>query len=223
VHDPSALAHRMCKPPGRVTEARAHLEDVARADRLRQHPAQPSHLRSDDGEVLFGGDDLHLAQHLIVRRREVSEISFDVGAHDHDFLPPQASANAAGQCGASTHSPQFGLRAKQMRRPCQIIWCENWIQRSRGIFCIKFCSIFLGSSSSVSASRALRRATCVSTTTPSAIPYAVPSTTFAVLRATPGSSSSASISRGTSPACLAKSPLAIPIRLLALFRKKPVD
>ena len=40
------------------------------------------------------------------------------------------------------------------------------------------------------------RLTCVSTTTPSAIPKAVPNTTLAVFRATPGKATSSSIERG---------------------------
>ncbi len=58
-----------------------------------------------------------------------------------------------------------------------------------------------GPCASVSPSRRLSRVTCVSTTTPVASPKAVPSTTFAVLRPTPGSATSCSMSRGTSPSC----------------------
>ena len=60
------------------------------------------------------------------------------------------------------------------------------IHLSRGITFIRSCSILRGSSFFVSSSRREMRCTCVSTTTPSAIRYHVPSTTFAVLRATPG-------------------------------------
>ena len=57
----------------------------------------------------------------------------------------------------------------------------------------------IGSVERVSARRMASRCTCVSTTTPSAMPNAVPSTTLAVLRATPRSFSSSSIVRGTFP------------------------
>src|SRR5882724_6908781 len=83
------------------------------------------------------------------------------------------------------HSTHFGLRAWQTRRPCQISWWENWIHLSCGIIFIKSCSTFFGSSFRDKSSRLERRNTCVSTTTPLAIPYAVPSTTFPVFRATP--------------------------------------
>ena len=53
-------------------------------------------------------------------------------------------------------------------------------------------STFTGSFSSVSPVRRLRRPTCVSTTTPEAIPNATPSTTLAVLRPTPASATSSS-------------------------------
>ena len=52
---------------------------------------------------------------------------------------------------------------------------------------IKSCSTFSGAVSFVSSSRRDNRITCVSTTTPTAIPYHDPSTTFPVFRATPGS------------------------------------
>ena len=58
---------------------------------------------------------------------------------------------------------------------------------------------------------------------PSAIPYAVPSTTLAVLRATPGSVVSSASVLGTSPPKRSSSPCAVPFRLLAFWRKKPVD
>ena len=57
---------------------------------------------------------------------------------------------------------------------------------------------------------------------PSSMPYALPSTTFAVLRPTPGSATSSAIVRGTSPPWSRTSPVAKPMRLFALARKKPV-
>ena len=56
---------------------------------------------------------------------------------------------------------------------------------------------------------------CVSTTTPSAIPNAVPSTTLAVLRATPGSVVSSAMVLGISPPKRVRIPSAVPLRLLA--------
>ena len=75
----------------------------------------------------------------------------------------------------------------------------------------------------VNPSRFDSRLTCVSTTIPLAIPNAVPSTTFAVLRPTPARAVNASSVAGD----LAVVPLttwpAIASRLRALARKKPVD
>ena len=66
------------------------------------------------------------------------------------------------------------------------------------------------------------RATWVSTTTPEAIPKAVPSTTLAVFRPTPGSSTRTSSSWGTWPPCCSTRTRQQPWMLLALLRKKPV-
>ncbi len=66
------------------------------------------------------------------------------------------------------------------------------------------------------------RKTCVSTTTPSALPKQTPSTTLAVLRAAPGMViSSASVS-GTLPPNSATTFAAAPLIDFALLRKKPV-
>src|SRR5437016_7244563 len=116
----------------------------------------------------------------------------------------------------------FGVRAWQNGRPCQISWWENWTHFSCGIIFITSCSTFLGSSFRDKFRRFERRSTCVSTTTPLAIPYAVPSTTFAVLRATPGSVSISSIVRGTCPPNLSMIALLAPITDFVLFRKNPV-
>src|SRR5467141_1710099 len=120
------------------------------------------------------------------------------------------------------HSMHFGLRAWQTRRPCQISWWENLIHLSRGIIFIKSCSTFFGSSFRDKSSRFERRRTCVSTTTPLAIPYAVPSTTFPVFRATPGSVRISSIVRGTCPPNFSRIDLLAPITDLVLFLKNPV-
>ena len=70
---------------------------------------------------------------------------------------------------------------------------------SRGMTRIKSCSIFLGSVCLGQVEAFERRVTCVSTTTPYAMPNAVPNTTLAVFLATPGSVRSWSIVRGTRP------------------------
>ena len=66
------------------------------------------------------------------------------------------------------------------------------------------------------------RATCVSTTTPSFFPKALPRTTFAVFRPTPGSVTRSSIVSGTRPPKRSTSAAAIPRTLFVLLRKKPV-
>ena len=86
----------------------------------------------------------------------------------------------------------------QTRRPCQISRCGNRPQSSRGTSRCRSRSIFTGSSWRVSPSRWDSRRTCVSTTIPCALPSSA-ATTFAVLRATPGSRTSSSSRRGTSP------------------------
>src|SRR6266550_3049119 len=115
------------------------------------------------------------------------------------FFEVQIVLSFAWHSDSMLHSMHFGLRAWQTRRPCQISWWENWIHFSCGIIFIRSCSTFLGSSFRDKFRRFERRSTCVSTTTPLAIPYAVPSTTFAVFRATPGSVSISSIVLGTCP------------------------
>src|SRR5947209_17920130 len=80
----------------------------------------------------------------------------------------------------------------------------------------------LGLSALVSSRRREIRYTCVSTTTPSFLLNHVPSTTFAVLRATPGRERSFSMSLGTSPPNSSVTALAAPTIDFDLFRKKPV-
>src|SRR5579863_8517905 len=67
------------------------------------------------------------------------------------------------------------------------------------------------------------RCTCVSTTTPTAFLNHDPSTTLAVLRATPGSVSSLSISSGTCPPKSLTIFLAAPTTDFDLLRKNPVE
>src|SRR5215217_2207045 len=60
--------------------------------------------------------------------------------------------------------------------------------------------------------------TCVSTTTPSFAPKALPRTTLAVLRPTPGRATSSGIVRGTFPSCSSTRARAIPRKERALLR-----
>src|SRR5881394_1143327 len=108
------------------------------------------------------------------------------------------------------------------RRPCRISVCENQVHRSRGTSSMRSRSIFTGSFSRVRPSRVDRRCTCVSTTIPSFFRNQVPSTTFAVLRPTPGSRTRASMVSGTSPPWRSSSAWAIPMMDLVLLRKNPV-
>ena len=80
-------------------------------------------------------------------------------------------------------------------------WCPIRIQLSCGSTFIRSCSIPFASLARVRPSRIASRCTWVSTTTPSAIPYAVPSTTLPVLRATPGSLVSSASVFGMVPPC----------------------
>src|SRR5690606_7236627 len=93
---------------------------------------------------------------------------------------------ADGQRRASTHVSQAGRRAVQTLRPCQMIAWPKKIHSSRGTSSTRSCSTFGAVVSPVSPSRAESRRTWVSTTTPEGMSKAVPRTTFAVLRATPG-------------------------------------
>ena len=99
----------------------------------------------------------------------------------------------------------------------------NETQRSCGTSFIRSCSTFSGVFCLVSFRRWVMRKTCVSTTTPLAMPKAVPSTTLAVFRATPGSGRSCSMVRGTSPPKSWTIFVAAPMMLFALLRKKPVE
>ena len=94
--------------------------------------------------------------------------------------------------GPRARSPRSsGRRASQTRRPCQIRRCGKRAQSARGTIFWRSRSILTGSSWRVSPSRCESRRTCVSTTMPCAWPSSA-ATTFAVLRATPGSRMSSS-------------------------------
>ena len=87
---------------------------------------------------------------------------------------------------------------------------------------MRSCSIFFGSSCLVRSRRRESRMTCVSTTTPLAMPKPEPRTTLPVLRATPGSVRISSIVCGTSPWKFSMMPLLAPMIDFVLLRKNPV-
>ena len=96
-------------------------------------------------------------------------------------------------------------------------------QSLRGNSAIKSCSISTGSVCFVQPSRWLMRCTWVSTTTPSGVPNATPSTTLAVLRPTPGSlTSSAERSRNPHPHVLSSSRFDSPMTFLVFCRYMPI-
>src|SRR5437016_9244743 len=111
----------------------------------------------------------------------------------------------------TTQISHFGRRAMHTRRPCRIRVCENQVHFSRGTSAIRSRSIFTGSFSFVRSSRVAIRCTWVSTTTPSFFLNQHPSTTFAVLRPTPGSCTSSSIVSGTCPPCRSTNACANPM------------
>src|SRR5271170_2174935 len=104
-----------------------------------------------------------------------------------------------GQRAASSQFGQSGRTALQRRRPWKMSQWEKRVQSFCGTSFIRAGSIFFGSVWRVRPSRAERRATWVSTTTPTFFPKALPRTTLAVLRPTPGSSVRASMVSGTFP------------------------
>jgi poly(3-hydroxybutyrate) depolymerase len=126
-----------------------------------------------------------------------------------------------GQRSLIAQSSQRGLRASQTRRPCQISRCGKRPQSARGTSLIRSRSIFTGSSSFVSPSRCESRRTWVSTTIPWGLPRSA-ETTFAVLRATPGSRSRSSKRSGTFPSNSSSRMRIVPRSDFAFWRKKPV-
>ena len=112
-------------------------------------------------------------------------------AHARPTEPTRARLRRADRLADSTQPSQRGRRASQTRRPCQISRCGKRAQSARGTSLIRSRSIFTGSSWRVSPSRCDSRRTCVSTTMPCGSPRSA-ATTFAVLRATPGSRRSSS-------------------------------
>ena len=90
-----------------------------------------------------------------------------------------------GQIDDSEQSSQRGRRATHTRRPW---WIKRWLKSThweRGTISINSRSICSGAVFDANPNRFASRRTWVSTTIPVAIPNAVPSTTFAVLRPTP--------------------------------------
>ena len=73
----------------------------------------------------------------------------------------------------------------QIRRPCQIIRCERSVQSRRGMSAATSASTFTGSTLVVQPNRRASRPKWVSTVMPG-MPKALPSTTLAVFRPTPG-------------------------------------
>src|SRR4029079_10812462 len=104
----------------------------------------------------------------------------------------------AGHQRATGHAPQAGFLAWQMRRPCQIRWWQSITQSFLGNSAPMACSTLTGSVSSVQPKRRQRRPKWVSTVMPG-MPKPLPSTTFAVLRPTPGSVTRSSRRGGTFP------------------------
>ena len=92
----------------------------------------------------------------------------------------------AGHQRATGQAPHAGLRAWQTRRPCQIRWWLSIVQSRLGNSAPTACSTLTGSVRSVHPNRRASRPKWVSTVIPG-IPKALPRTTLAVLRPTPGS------------------------------------
>ncbi len=88
--------------------------------------------------------------------------------------------------------------AWQTRRPCQIRWWLSIVQSRFGKSAPTACSALTGSVSLVQPKRRASRPKWVSTVMPG-MPKALPSTTLAVLRPTPGSLTRSSRRGGTSP------------------------
>src|SRR5215204_462839 len=127
-------------------------------------------------------------------------------------------SRAEGQISFRMQFGQSGLRALHVRRPCKIRRWEKIVQSSSGTDLMSSCSIFTGSLLSVRPSLPETRRTCVSTTMPSFVPNALPRTTLAVLRPTPGRATSSDIVRGTSPPCSSTRALAMARKERALLR-----
>ena len=126
----------------------------------------------------------------------------------------------AGHHLATVHAPQAGLVAWQTRRPCQIRWWLSMVQSRLGNSAPTSCSAFTGSVWVVQPNRRASRPKWVSTVMPGR-PKALPRTTFAVLRPTPGRSTRSLRRGGTSPPCRSTSAALSLSSESVLARKKP--
>src|SRR6185437_15855263 len=135
-------------------------------------------------------------------------------------LPWSGHTREEGQMSESMQAAHRGVRAMQMRRPCSMNRCDSGVHCSTGNSGMRSRSIFTGSVAVVRPSRPETRATCVSTTIPSLTSNALPRTTLAVLRPTPGSCVSSCMVHGTCPPCSSTSARAMPTRCRALLWKK---
>ena len=113
------------------------------------------------------------------------------------------------------------MRAWQVRRPWKISTWLSMVQSRLGNIAPTACSTLTGSVSSVQPNRRTSRPKWVSTVMPGT-PNALPSTTLAVLRPTPGRVTRSASRPGTSPS---KRSTMAALRLITEFvlaRKKPV-
>ena len=120
------------------------------------------------------------------------------------------------------HSPHFGFLAVQTYLPWRMSqWCA-FARRCSGIEPVRSFSTF--STVSPSESPILRDTlnTCVSTAI-TGLSYTTDAITLAVLRPTPGSFTSSSVSDGTLPPKSSSRVLAIPMRFLALLLGNVMD
>lgn len=106
-------------------------------------------------------------------------------------------------------------------RPWKTTRCESIVHSDFGKISATTASTFTGSSSVVQPNRRARRPKWVSTVIPGT-PKALPRTTLAVLRPTPGRVTRSASRPGTSPSNSSRSAIERPIRDFALFRKNPV-
>ncbi len=118
-------------------------------------------------------------------------------------------------------APQAGLREWQTRRPWKTTRCESIVHSLLGKISAISASTFSGSVCSVQPKRRTSRPKWVSTVMPGT-PKALPRTTLAVLRPTPGSVTRSSRRPGTSPSKRSRSAVERPSSDFALARKKPV-
>ncbi len=118
-------------------------------------------------------------------------------------------------------APQAGLREWHTRRPWKTTRCESIVQSLLGKIAATSASTFSASSAVVQPKRRARRPKCVSTVIPGT-PKALPSTTLAVLRPTPGSVTRSSRRPGTLPSKRSRSAADSPSSDFVLARKKPV-